>query len=59
MPCCNNHNNFYQSVGRLISLFLAFSSVCVIVLSLFYKEKNISQDRLRCSYDGLSPTDYK
>ena len=59
MPCSNNHNNFYQSVGRLVSLFVTFVSVFVIFLSFFYKEKNISQDRLRRSYDGLSPTDYK
>ena len=58
MPCSNNHNKFYQSVGKLVSLFVTFISVFVILLSFFYKEK-LSQDRLRCSYDGLSPTDYK
>ena len=58
MPCSNNHNNFYQSVGRLVCLFVTFVSVFVIVLSFLHKEK-LSQERLRCSYDGLSPTDYK
>ena len=59
MPCSKNHNDFYQTIGRMISLICAFLSVLVIVSSLFCRKKYISQDRLRCSYDGLSPNDYQ
>ena len=59
MPCCNNHNSFYQSVGKFFSFLIAFLSVIVIITSLFCKEKRISQERLRCIYDGLSPKDYQ
>lgn len=59
MPCCNNNNSFYHTIGRLVSFLLIFLSFFVIVFSFSNKRKYISQERLRCSYDGLSPRDYK
>ena len=47
------------SLVSLVSIAVISMSVFVILLSIFSKNKQTLQDRLRNVYDGLSPQDYE
>lgn len=57
MSC--NKDKKYCSLVNLISIAVVSISVFVIILSVFSKNKQTLQDRLRNVYDGLSPQDYE
>ena len=57
MSC--NKNKESCSLVNLISIVVVSISVFVIILSVFSKNKQTLQDRLRNVYDGLSPQDYE
>lgn len=47
------------SLFNLISMAVVSISVFVVVFSVFSKNKQTLQDRLKNVYDGLSPQDYE
>ncbi len=47
------------SLVKLISMAVVSISVFVIIFSVFSKNKQTLQDRLKNVYDGLSPQDYE
>ena len=47
------------SLVKLISMAVVSISVFVVVFSVFSKNKQTLQDRLKNVYDGLSPQDYE
>ena len=47
------------SLVKLISVAVVSISVFVIIFSVFSKNKQTLQDRLKNVYDGLSPQDYE
>lgn len=47
------------SLVNLISMAVVSISVFVVVFSVFSKNKQTLQDRLKNVYDGLSPQDYE
>ncbi|MDD5021293.1 MAG: hypothetical protein PHR82_04030 [Endomicrobiaceae bacterium] len=55
---CDKDNKSCSFVN-LISIAVVSMSVFVILLSVFSKNKQTLQDRLRSVYDGLSPQDYE
>ncbi|MGE4385323.1 MAG: hypothetical protein AB7E39_05635 [Endomicrobiaceae bacterium] len=56
----SKNKSIFQTLYRAVSFFVIFFSVITIVLSFFLKnKKNISLDRLRKAYEGLSPQDYQ
>lgn len=56
----NKSESVYQTLGRVVSVGVIAFSIFTIILAIILKDKkNISLDRLRKSYDGLSPQDYQ
>jgi len=56
----NKNESIYQTLGRVISVVVVAFSIFTIISTIILKDKkNISLDRLRKSYDGLSPQDYQ
>lgn len=55
---CNKEKESCNSVN-LISIAVVSISVFVIIFSVFSKNKQTLQDRLKNVYDGLSPEDYE
>jgi hypothetical protein len=58
MMSCDKDKEFNSSVN-LIFIAVVSISVFVIVSSVFSKNKQALQDRLKNVYDGLSPQDYE
>jgi hypothetical protein len=56
----NKNESIYQTLGRVISVVVVAFSIFTIISTIILKDKkNISLDRLRKAYDGLSPQDYQ
>jgi hypothetical protein len=56
----NKNESIYQTLGRVISVVVVAFSIFTIISAIILKDKkNISLDRLRKAYDGLSPQDYQ
>lgn len=54
-----NSKSIYSFLGKITASALSAVSVLVIVASFLDKEKDVSYDRLKQAYDGLSPRDYQ
>lgn len=60
MPSNNKDKFVLKTIAGLFCNVILFLSVSIIILSMILKkDKDISQDRLRKAYDGLSPQDYQ
>lgn len=55
---CNKEKESCNLVN-LISMAVVSISVFVVIFSVFSKNKQTLQDRLKNVYDGLSPQDYE